>query len=1227
MLESAVSQRGDDRIDCLELVRTGTEDGRRKVPAEPVMLPMTPRRPIKADNINRMFDGYWNDYTGGEVQVGDSRRKRDDLMTVNEAAGRDERGLDALLDLVEREVPSPARTSSAVMWPRVFVIVPPSLRSAVERGVLRRFLRRATEGNPPMPVDIGVHSFSSLLHSVIGNDDGGRYVRPAIDMTMLRMAVAAELNGLTTERSESSSRQSPQAGGSFAAADRAARQIAELADAGLSSADLREVMACHPDDSRFAETARMMESVERRFGEGAVLPGCGAAPIADWVCRYGECLWFYCYGFTAWSGTELRVLRSMETCSHLRIVGCDAPLPPRPRSFAEPRSWVTAEAWRCRGERAPGMTGALPSDGPVIDMYAADDTIHEVRYVVRAIIDAVGRDDTATGGMEYGDVLVTARDIGPYRSLLAAEFAAHGIPVNAAPISKMADHPLARMVVGLCNASFYERDAACVLRVVRAAARCGAIGLSPDQLDDLADILAVEDPVTVWTSPGRGSIVDMVSVFIEDAHRGFLPTAGMTVREAAGAMALFLWNRLTGATVREGDGGEQRRDTSYADGKGDDTAGAGELPRELIDGADAVWSRIVVFLDDMVRYFGDDLFVDHVEPFVDNLKATLEGTPLGGAPEARNAVDILPLATPTRPHALMFLLGTGESQLFVTPHETGLLDDAERRLIADWADGRGDDIAAWTLREHTVERCAAREPAMVERVMRLTTRRLVVTYPRTLANATQRPSTLLMHLQVDPGVDPPSVDGDALHHDVPVVIRRRKPLEKDLATRLFTRPVPDTDGEANGQADGTTAPRRVFDTSVSAIETYYRNPYEYFLAYGLGLHPPTTFTFDAALEGTFYHAVLERAVTRWKDGHPGETPNPGAMHTLIDEVARLKHEPGRWSILDVDQRMRVLESSHRMRAVHRQLIDTLHRFVDDMAAERARNGDVPADRITPWMTERRFAPADYGGNGPEWGPLIPGMVHASYEGRDIEIPVRVNGRIDRIDRLDGMDGTGGDGIVILDYKSSPRRLFGKPPRKDDTGRATNVYHGHELQLFAYADAASRNTGLPVRGMFFIPVRKGGNSDSRIPLADAYKAVHDIDPADVVLPFAFPPGDETADSPRVRGPWRGVDLASSGVLVGDGIDVDGVERLSPEEFRAITRFVESRIVEAGQAIFDGRLPVRPYRAAADESTTGARYSDFLDVMTWELDRGDAYRLELPVTLQELKRSAADGGRGE
>lgn len=70
MLESAVSQRGDDRIDCLELARTGTEDGRRKVPAEPVMLPMTPRRPIKADNINRMFDGYWNDYTGGEVQVG-----------------------------------------------------------------------------------------------------------------------------------------------------------------------------------------------------------------------------------------------------------------------------------------------------------------------------------------------------------------------------------------------------------------------------------------------------------------------------------------------------------------------------------------------------------------------------------------------------------------------------------------------------------------------------------------------------------------------------------------------------------------------------------------------------------------------------------------------------------------------------------------------------------------------------------------------------------------------------------------------------------------------------------------------------------------------------------------------------------------------------------------------------------------------------------------------------
>ena len=80
--------------------------------------------------------------------------------------------------------------------------------------------------------------------------------------------------------------------------------------------------------------------------------------------------------------------------------------------------------------------------------------------------------------------------------------------------------------------------------------------------------------------------------------------------------------------------------------------------------------------------------------------------------------------------------------------------------------------------------------------------------------------------------------------------------------------------------------------------------------------------------------------------------------------------------------------------------------------------------------------------------------------RDKEIPValRINGKVDRIDTVirDTNISRESAGIVVLDYKSSARTLFGKPSRNDG-GRASNVYYGHELQL---RNASSRHVLSP-----------------------------------------------------------------------------------------------------------------------------------------------------------------------
>ena len=46
-------------------------------------------------------------------------------------------------------------------------------------------------------------------------------------------------------------------------------------------------------------------------------------------------------------------------------------------------------------------------------------------------------------------------------------------------------------------------------------------------------------------------------------------------------------------------------------------------------------------------------------------------------------------------------------------------------------------------------------------------------------------------------------------------------------------------------------------TSISQLQTFYRNPYEYFLKYGLALKKREELEISNANSGTFYHDAME----------------------------------------------------------------------------------------------------------------------------------------------------------------------------------------------------------------------------------------------------------------------------------------------------------------------------------------------------------------------------------
>src|SRR5699024_7768247 len=49
-------------------------------------------------------------------------------------------------------------------------------------------------------------------------------------------------------------------------------------------------------------------------------------------------------------------------------------------------------------------------------------------------------------------------------------------------------------------------------------------------------------------------------------------------------------------------------------------------------------------------------------------------------------------------------------------------------------------------------------------------------------------------------------------------------------------------------------------SSVSQLENFYMNPYDYFLKYGLKLRPRAEYTVDSANTGTFFHDYLDHFV-------------------------------------------------------------------------------------------------------------------------------------------------------------------------------------------------------------------------------------------------------------------------------------------------------------------------------------------------------------------------------
>lgn len=198
--------------------------------------------------------------------------------------------------------------------------------------------------------------------------------------------------------------------------------------------------------------------------------------------------------------------------------------------------------------------------------------------------------------------------------------------------------------------------------------------------------------------------------------------------------------------------------------------------------------------------------------------------------------------------------------------------------------------------------------------------------------------------------------------------------------------------------------------SVSQVESFYQDPYSYFLKYGLKLQERQILELNSLEKGVFLHAAMDLLVTTIQS-------RSIALNELKEqEINRLVQQV-------VDQLSQqaefiIFEKSHRMAYRKNELQTMLRQMLTAMVFHSKEMG------MKPYQSELLF--------GFQSTPqAIPALTYPLKNNRSI----RLRGKIDRVDIIEGQQKAW---FNVVDYKSSKHKLD-----------MTELYYGLSIQLLTY----------------------------------------------------------------------------------------------------------------------------------------------------------------------------------
>lgn len=385
---------------------------------------------------------------------------------------------------------------------------------------------------------------------------------------------------------------------------------------------------------------------------------------------------------------------------------------------------------------------------------------------------------------------------------------------------------------------------------------------------------------------------------------------------------------------------------------------------------------------------------------------------------------------------------------------------------------------------------------------------------------------------------------------------------------------------------------RVLYASISQLQDFYVNQYEYFLKYGLRLRKRDELALSTDRIGTYFHRAMEVFVNlvRASSLTFADLTKPGNQAALTEFTSRALDAADQLQ----PELLRLVSSSAQPRFQYQQLTAIVKTMLTTLCQQAANA------RFVPRETEIQFGQIN-GQQDSDWAPLEYPL--------DDHRHIQLRGRIDRIDQID-VDNQ--RYLAVVDYKSGDR-LFD----------LTAAYYGISLQLLTYLSGLEVNldklqlNSAGLAGALYLHLNnptisaaellKGSTAhqDQRLTelrlKAHRYKGII-LNNSDLLANLA-----KQGHADLVY-PLRKNLKSGKGALLADD-----------QQLQWLRDNNRRLIIDAGKQILSGQLKLNPYRLI-DGSTrqTGLDYTDYLDIYQFDsmLDQGLYHELDTRIAKEKF-----------